>query len=86
MFIRGLDIRRGVYVDDIKKMKNHYELVAKDGVKMKTKKIVFGIPKENLCKFSILDEIKTEIRSVSTNNFIRIYALFRKNKKWKILV
>ena len=79
----GLDIRRGVYVDDIKKVGNYYELVTKEGMKMKTKKIVFGIPKENLCKFSILDDIKTEIRSVSTNNFIRIYALFSKNKNGK---
>lgn len=78
-----LNIKLNSYVIEIIKKDNYY-LVKTNEKNYKTKKIIFGIPKENLLKIKFLEEYFPLFNSVTTNNFIRIYALYPKinNSYW----
>lgn len=77
----NLNMKLSTIISEIKKEKNYYVIKTNNGI-YKTKKIVFGIPKENLLQFNILKKYKNILNSVSTNNFIRVYALFDKNDNY----
>jgi cytochrome b involved in lipid metabolism len=79
----NLPIINNCLLEDIIKKDNYF--IIKTNIKTyKTKKIVLGIPKENLLKINYLKSYYPLLNSVSSNNFIRIYALFPKinNKYW----
>ena len=79
----NLNIELNNYVIEIVK-KNNYFLLKTNNKNYKTKKIIFGIPKENLLKIKFLENYFPLFNSVTTNNFIRIYALYPKvnNSYW----
>ena len=79
----NLNIKLNSYVIEIMKKDNYY-LIKTNEKTYKTKKIIFGIPKENLLKIKFLENYFPLFNSVTTNNFIRIYALYPKvnNSYW----
>ena len=77
-------VKIGETLLDIKKNKNFF-VVTTNKTNYMTKKIIFTIPKENLLKIEFINSNVNYLNSVSSGDYLRVFAQYPK-KKWKSLV